>query len=470
MSQLPVVASKNGLKVLVVDANNKNKVFDITNLLLSSEFQQALSEHNTSATAHEDLRELVEGRYNALTFLDEAQLVSWINGTYTRDDEVLVGDLVKGQNIYLMSKDEPDYWVSSLPVVGSTIETMSGLTELQTDKVDLEGYQKLLTAAPNGNIIIDQTTKCVSLAQGLKDITSIQGITGGTFLNIFCDENYQRAPEIYLSKDLIRFKATGLSFLSDTTERLRLDSSGVKISSPSGVGVLEVNSSFFKLRQSNGFEVLNVTDSEVALNNSGGSTVFKATDNTIEIFDSSLHPVLARRNDGSFMLLNKKNGSINPVLYNSVTGEFIINKITSTSSSQIVYSTDSLIKYFDNANRDFLVISDVSAGQSLAFYRGPAKPIITFDPATNVFTLFGNGNTTPCKIIEQTADTSMVYYSIGGVALLTITRSGGNLGYAPNHEFARAMYKEIAFTGTQAQWDALTAAQKSNYEHVSIID
>lgn len=134
MSQLPVVASKNGLKVLVVDANNKNKVFDITNLLLSSEFQQALSEHNTSATAHEDLRELVEGRYNALTFLDEAQLVSWINGTYTRDDGVLVGDLVKGQNIYLMSRDEPDYWVSSLPVVGSTIETMSGLTELPTDK------------------------------------------------------------------------------------------------------------------------------------------------------------------------------------------------------------------------------------------------------------------------------------------------------------------------------------------------
>ena len=134
MSQLPVVASKNGLKVLVVDANNKNKVFDITNLLLSSEFQQALSEHNTSATAHEDLRELVEGRYNALTFLDEAQLVSWINGTYTRDDEVLVGDLVKGQNIYLMSRDEPDYWVSSLPVVGSTMETMSGLTELPTDK------------------------------------------------------------------------------------------------------------------------------------------------------------------------------------------------------------------------------------------------------------------------------------------------------------------------------------------------
>ena len=139
MSQLPVVASKNGLKVLVVDANNKNKVFDITNLLLSSEFQQALSEHNTSATAHEDLRELVEGRYNALTFLDEAQLVSWINGTYTRDDEVLVGDLVKGQNIYLMSEDEPDYWVSSLPVVGSTIETMSGLTELPTVKTAVDG-------------------------------------------------------------------------------------------------------------------------------------------------------------------------------------------------------------------------------------------------------------------------------------------------------------------------------------------
>lgn len=135
MSQLPVVASKNGLKVLVVDANNKNKLFDITNLLLSSEFQQALSEHNTSATAHEDLREQVEGIYNALTFLDEAQLVSWINGTYTRDDEVLVGDLVKGQNIYLISKDEPDYWVSSLPVVGSTIETMSGLTELPTKKI-----------------------------------------------------------------------------------------------------------------------------------------------------------------------------------------------------------------------------------------------------------------------------------------------------------------------------------------------
>ena len=178
MSQLPLVASKNGLKVLVVDTNNKNKVFDITNLLLSSEFQQALSEHNTSATAHEDLRELVEGRYNALTFLDEAQLVSWINGTYTRDDEVLVGDLVKGQNIYLMSKDEPDYWVSSLPVVGSTMETMSGLNELPTDKIDLSEYQLLLSGSTDGNILVDQTTKRVSLAQVLRNITSIQGVTG----------------------------------------------------------------------------------------------------------------------------------------------------------------------------------------------------------------------------------------------------------------------------------------------------
>jgi len=104
MSQLPVVASKNGLKVLVVDANNKNKVFDITNLLLSSEFQQALSEHNTSATAHEDLRELVEGRYNDLSI--DGKYSSYYNANagendYTRVCLLRHHDFAKYNNIII---------------------------------------------------------------------------------------------------------------------------------------------------------------------------------------------------------------------------------------------------------------------------------------------------------------------------------------------------------------------------------
>ena len=105
-----------------------------------------IASHNVNEDAHEAIRDTVamvkkiaEGSHVAIAFDDEAQLTAWINGEFTREDGKVVGDLIFGQNIYLRALNEPDYWVSKLPVF-----SISDLTKLPTEKIDLSDYNEAI--------------------------------------------------------------------------------------------------------------------------------------------------------------------------------------------------------------------------------------------------------------------------------------------------------------------------------------
>lgn len=105
-----------------------------------------IASHNVNEDAHEAIRDTVaevkkiaEGSHVAIAFDDEAQLTAWINGEFTREDGKVVGDLIFGQNIYLRALNEPDYWVSKLPV-----SAISDLTKLPTEKIDLSDYDEAI--------------------------------------------------------------------------------------------------------------------------------------------------------------------------------------------------------------------------------------------------------------------------------------------------------------------------------------
>lgn len=105
-----------------------------------------IAAHNTNETAHEGIqselgtvRAIAEGSQVAISFDNEAQLTAWLEGNYTRADEMLPAALIFGQNIYLKDMTEPDYWVSELPVT-----EISDLTILPTEKIDLSDYDEAI--------------------------------------------------------------------------------------------------------------------------------------------------------------------------------------------------------------------------------------------------------------------------------------------------------------------------------------
>ena len=100
-----------------------------------------VSKHNTDENAHQHIQEMIssvgkriDGINSALSFENFNQLTDWFKGTYTRPDGKLPSDLYVGQYIYLKNNDEDDYWVSEIPA------TISNLSILNTDKVDLDEY------------------------------------------------------------------------------------------------------------------------------------------------------------------------------------------------------------------------------------------------------------------------------------------------------------------------------------------
>ena len=103
--------------------------------------EDLISSHNNSLFAHmriqnsiDNLKKKVDGINNALSFETLSQLQDWINGTYARPDGKKPSDLYVGQHLYIKDQDEQDYWVSETPV------TMSNLSVLVTDKIDLNEY------------------------------------------------------------------------------------------------------------------------------------------------------------------------------------------------------------------------------------------------------------------------------------------------------------------------------------------
>lgn len=101
-----------------------------------------LSGHNLNSESHKDIRNYIEnvekkvdGINQAISFVNERQLEDWIQGTYSRQDGKTVADLFVGQHIYIEDQDERDFWVNETPVA-----SINNLTELVTDKIELEDY------------------------------------------------------------------------------------------------------------------------------------------------------------------------------------------------------------------------------------------------------------------------------------------------------------------------------------------
>ena len=109
------------------------------NLLYTSEGNILIYDHVLGKWKNSDklsiLEARVEGSTIAYVFDNYAQLVSWIDGEYSRIDGVLPTDLTLNNNIYLKELSENDYWVSSLPVI-----SIDNLSILETNKVDLSDY------------------------------------------------------------------------------------------------------------------------------------------------------------------------------------------------------------------------------------------------------------------------------------------------------------------------------------------
>lgn len=133
----------DGLYEILQGKSNTNHTHTLESLGAESAgtSSKLISEHNKDENAHEHIQQMIEnvgkridGINSAFTFDNLNQLTDWFNGAYTRPDGKLPSDLYVGQYIYLKDNDENDYWVSETPA------TISNLSILNTDKVDLDEY------------------------------------------------------------------------------------------------------------------------------------------------------------------------------------------------------------------------------------------------------------------------------------------------------------------------------------------
>jgi hypothetical protein len=123
------------------------KTSDLTNdssFTTEDAVQTKINTHNSSETAHTDIREYIEearaiaeGKVSAMSFETKADLDAWLEIPENRET------LLVGTNFYIEDLESPDYWWN-----GAT------LVELSTDKIDLTEYAKkteLLTLGTTEN-------------------------------------------------------------------------------------------------------------------------------------------------------------------------------------------------------------------------------------------------------------------------------------------------------------------------------
>ena len=83
----------------------------------------------------------IQGREQAKTFKNTQEIQSWIDGAIVGDGFPVSRAFI-GLNLYTTDNEDNDYWVSSIPVT-----SMSNLSILPTDKIDLDEYVKTVELA-----------------------------------------------------------------------------------------------------------------------------------------------------------------------------------------------------------------------------------------------------------------------------------------------------------------------------------
>lgn len=108
---------------------------------------------NIGTLTESEILALHENIPRAITFTDTAELTAWLAAEFEREDDILPTSRLIGDIFYTLADDEPDYWVSSLPLA-----TIANLSEFKPD-INLQDYIKSvngLTPDENGAITIPE--------------------------------------------------------------------------------------------------------------------------------------------------------------------------------------------------------------------------------------------------------------------------------------------------------------------------
>lgn len=122
---------------------------NITATNIGAEPSGTVNSHNTSGTAHSDIRNsvtkaqnradsayvLAEGRAKAVSFDTQAAMTTALKAAAKTDYKV-------GDNIFIKALDTPDYWVSKVLDDNTGIYGYFEISALESQKVDLTGYQQ----------------------------------------------------------------------------------------------------------------------------------------------------------------------------------------------------------------------------------------------------------------------------------------------------------------------------------------
>lgn len=328
------------------------------------------------------------------------------------------------------SQKVDDGSITPTDVFGIDRDVVDSLYQILTTE-----YQPTLQGDEPQNITVDQNEKRIKLAKTLRNILNITGEAGDeSVLKLFCNADYQRDPELSISKALLALRALEIRLKTKNIDRLVLDSTGV------------------------------------SLNAAGGNPILYATANEINIFDatSSANPLIMRNNDGNLYLFYKKNGSISPLL-SAQSGD--VTLYNNTNHAPILSTTETRATIYNHNGNPVMLSTTTDNGISFEILRDDLKPLADYNPATNTFTIYGNNKTGGvCKLVEQTSNTSCSYYGITDTEIFRHERNGAAYGFQVNNSFAKAVYNSVVFKGTTAAWNALASGDKDKYESVILID
>ena len=167
---------------------------NITPANIGAETAGAVSTHNSSTTAHSDIRtavntaqsradaaySLAEGRAKAVSFDTVAAMTTALKAAAKTDYKV-------GDNIFIKAVDTPDYWVSAVLDSNSGTYGYFEVSVLESQKVDLTAYQTKTDSSLNttaktvsGAINEVKSTADAAKSSAATNTTAITNITNGT--------------------------------------------------------------------------------------------------------------------------------------------------------------------------------------------------------------------------------------------------------------------------------------------------
>ena len=328
------------------------------------------------------------------------------------------------------SQKVDDGSITPTDVFGTDRDVVDSLYQILTS-----GYQPTLQGDEPQNITVDQNEKRIKLAKTLRNILNIAGEAGdGSVLQLFCNSDISRNPEILISKALNYLDALEVRLKTNYTDRLVLSQTQTTLNAPSGSSVLD------------------------------------ATANSVQIFDGGGNILISRDNNGALNLLRGKGSSIVPILSASENNFTLYS--SNTSNTPLLTVTDTSVTLHDYLGAPLVRAEQTANGTDFRLYRqGGNRPFVSFDSATNSFVLSGNeSGGTAAKLVEQNGDTATIYYGIGNVEMFRHEIVGGAAGYSVSNAFGNGVLRSAIFKGTTAQWNALTPEVRSTYFTAILVD